>query len=191
MRISATLAAAALLALSFQACIFEDAVKEAIEESAGCTEEDLGNLNEPQMPNCSKAVACCMFIRGQCGEVTLFTPPEEVVQACEANEAVLSEVIQEYQGLTEGDCPSYLADNACAEGLEQTKENYREAVDQGKVDKAAAGAPSCKLIIEETVVPLNEGLGTQASYLPTACENVAGSVSETPEDVTEPPAADQ
>lgn len=185
MRISATLAAAALLALTFNGCFLEDAVEEAIEASAGCTEEDLGKLNEPALPNCSKAVACCKFIKGECGEITLFDFPEEVVQACDANELVLSELIDEYQGLTEGDCPKYLADDACAEGLDKTKENYREVVDQGKVDKAAAGAPSCKLIVEETVVPLNEGLESEAKYLPTACENVAGVISEGYEDVTE------
>ena len=188
MRISATIAAAALLALSFHGCFLEDAVEEALEASAGCSEEDLGKLNEPALPNCSKAVACCKFIKGECGEITLFDFPDEVIQACEANEMVLSELIGEYQGLTEGDCPKYLQDDACAEGLDKTKKNYREVVDQGKVDKAAAGAPSCKLIVEETVIPLNDGLGSEAKYLPTACENVAGVVSEGYDDVTEEPA---
>ena len=152
-------------------CSFlEEAADNVLEQSVGCSEADLGHLNEPDLPNCSKAVACCKFLKGECGDVNLFTPPEGVLTACNANEAVLGSVIEEYQGLAEGDCPTYLDPESCSEGLEKTRENYRKAVDQGDTEVSTESSPSCKLIIDETIVPLNETLGTTARVLPSACE---------------------
>jgi len=175
-----------LVATSTAACsAVEDAVKESIEQQAGCSKEQLGTLDEAALPNCSKAVACCKFIRGQCGETTLFDFPKEVVDACAANEAVLKEAIEQYQGIEEGVCPSYLKDEACAEGTEKTRENYAAAVDKGQVGSGKENAPSCKLIIDNTVVPLNESLGDNAEYLPKACEAGAENASPEPDSVGE------
>ena len=64
----------------------------------------------------------------------------------------------------------HLGRTDCAEGLESTKENYRRVVDQGETTVGVANSPSCKLIIDETIVPLNESLGSSARMLPEACE---------------------
>ncbi len=151
----------------------KDAAEQVIENEAGCTNEQLGTLNEPDLPNCSKAVACCKFVKGECGEITLFTAPDGIVQACNMNEAVLAEIIGEYQGLTEGDCPDYLSEEACKDGLAKTRENYRNTMDGGDVTFAGANAPSCQLIVDETVNTLNDSLGATASLLPEACEPVS------------------
>ena len=162
----------------------KEATENVIESEAGCTEQQLGDLNEPALPNCSKAVACCKFVKGECGEVTLFTPPDEVIQACNLNQAVLTEVIHEYQAIGEGTCPDALKDEACKEGTEQTRANYVKVVDQGDLGQAEAGAPSCLLIVDQTINVLNEELGENAAFLPKACEAVAGVVSPQ-EDVVE------
>lgn len=170
-RLIAILSLAAFLA--FSGCeALKDAAEEAIEAEAGCTEEQLGDLDEPDLPYCSKAVACCKFIKGECGEITLFTAPPEAVAACNANEAVLTEFIQEYQGISETSCPKYLDESACKEGLDKTRENYQQTVDQGNMTMAGAQAPSCKMIVDETVNELNEELGASAKFLPAACEPV-------------------
>ncbi len=152
--------------------ILKDAAEKVIEDEAGCTDQQLGNLNEPELPNCSKAVACCKFVKGECGEVKLFTAPDGVIQACNVNETVLANIIEEYQGLTDGTCPDYLTEEACQEGLAKTKENYRKTVDGGDLTMAGANAPSCQLIVDETVNRLTEQLGATASLLPAACEPV-------------------
>ncbi len=151
----------------------KDAAEKVVEDEAGCTDEQLGTLNEPDLPNCSKAVACCKFVKGECGEITLFTAPDGIIQACNVNETVLSGIIEEYQGLTEGDCPASLSDEACKDGLAKTRENYRKTMDAGDVSLAGADAPNCQLIVDETVNKLNESLGASASVLPEACEPVA------------------
>lgn len=162
-----------VVSLSTLGCgILKDAAEKVIEDEAGCTAEQLGTLDEPDLPNCSKAVACCKFIKGECGEIKLFAAPDEVIQACNINETVLAEVIGEYQGLTEGDCPPYLTDEACQDGLAKTRENYARAVDLGDLSVASNNAPSCQLIVDETVNRLNDKLGTAASLLPEACEPV-------------------
>jgi len=172
--------------LAFSGCeALKDAVEEATEEALGCTEEQLGNLDEPELPYCSKAVACCKFIKGECGEVTAFTAPDEAIAACNANEALLAELIEEYQGITDTTCPKYLNEDACAEGLEKTKENYAKAVDQGELTMAGKDTPSCKMIVDETVNQLNEKLGASAKFLPEACEAIAIEQPSDPEDVVE------
>lgn len=172
--IALALAASGLFLWTSVGCeALKDAVDEVIENETGCTDEQLGALNEPDLPNCSKAVACCKFVKGECGEVTLITPPDGVIQACNVNETVLSGIIEEYQGLTEGDCPAALSAEACKDSLAETRENYRKAVDAGDVTLAGADAPSCQLIVDETVNKLNESLGEAASFLPAACEPVA------------------
>jgi len=150
----------------------KDAAEQVVEDEAGCTDEQLGTLNEPDLPNCSKAVACCKFIKGECGEITLFTAPDGVVQACGVNETVLSEIIGEYQGLTDGDCPDSLSDEACQDGLAKTRENYRKTLDGGEATFAGENTPSCQLIVDETVNKLNEQLGEASTFLPEACEPV-------------------
>jgi len=160
----------AMLVVAVGSCDFGDAAEKILEQSAGCKDSQLGNLNEPDLPNCSKAVACCKFIKGECGEITLFDFPQEVEEACNLNESVLKEAIEQYQGIAEGECPAYLTEDACQEGVEETREAYRNTIDLGQIDKASVGAPSCKMIVENTIVPLNEGLGSTAKYLPAACE---------------------
>jgi len=172
----------AVLALAGGCDALKDAADKVIESEAGCTEEQLGNLDEPELPNCSKAVACCKFIKGECGTITLFTPPQEAIEACNANEAVLKQVIEEYQGITEDSCPSYLTEDSCQEGLEKTKENYRKAIDMGDVTVGGKNAPSCQLIVDETVNKLNEKLGESSSLLPAACEPVAVQLPENGEE---------
>lgn len=148
----------------------QDAAQSLVEQQAGCKEADLGKLNEPDLPNCTKAVACCKFIQGKCGKVDLFNFPQEVLAGCQLNESVLSEAISQYQGISENQCPGFLKEEACTGGLDETRENYQEVVDQGLASGGSATAPSCKMIVDQTVVPLNQGLGSQAKYLPKACE---------------------
>ncbi len=168
----------------------KDAAEQVVEDETGCTDKQLGNLNEPELPNCSKAVACCKFVKGECGEVTLFSPPDSIIQACNVNETVLSGIIEEYQGLSEGDCPDSLSDEACKNGLAKTRENYRKTMDAGDVTLAGASAPNCQLIVDQTVNKLNESLGGAASLLPNACEPVAvtlpnpGTADVVEEDIT-------
>jgi len=148
----------------------KDAAENLVEQQAGCKDADLGTLNEPALPNCTKAVACCKFIQGECGSVNLFNFPQEVLAACQLNESVLAQAIGQYQGISDNECPAYLKEESCADGLEETRENYRKVVDQGLASGGSSTAPSCQLIVDNTVVPLNEGLGNQAKYLPKACE---------------------
>ena len=146
------------------------AVESVIEAETGCTNAQLGNLNEPSLPNCSKAAACCKFVKGECGKSTLITPPQAVIEVCNVQETVLSSVITTYQGLKDGDCPEYLKAEGCADGLQKTQENYVATVDLGTGDFSADNAPSCALIVEQTVHKLNDELGDSAKYLPAACE---------------------
>ncbi len=148
----------------------QEATENLVEQQAGCKEADLGNLNEPALPNCTKAVACCKFIQGECGTVDLFNFPEEVLAVCRLNESVLSEAISQYQGISDDECPGFLEEEACAQGFDETRENYRKVVDQGLSSGGSDTAPSCRWIVEQTVVPLNQALGNQARFLPKACE---------------------
>jgi len=148
----------------------KDATDKFLEHQTGCKEADLGKLNEPALPNCTKAVACCKFLKGECGNVDLFNFPDEVLQVCDVNEAVLGKAIEQYQGIKDNECPEYLTQESCTGGLDKTRENYRKVIDEGLTAGGSDTAPSCKFIVDETVVPLNEGLGTQAQYLPKACE---------------------
>jgi hypothetical protein len=150
--------------------VLKDAADKIIEAESGCTQNQLGNLNEPDLPNCSKAVACCKFLKGECGDIQLFTPPESVLTACNTNETVLKELIETYQGMTDGTCPDILSEESCGEGLTKTKENYILAVDQGITGMGIEDGLSCKLIVEETVNKLNDKLGANAQFLPAACE---------------------
>jgi hypothetical protein len=159
--------------LLFVVCSCEalkDATDKVLEDQAGCKEADLGKLNEPALPNCTKAVACCKFLQGECGNVDLFSFPDEVLQACEVNEAVLAEAIEQYQGITENECPKYLTEESCGEGIEKTRANFRKVVDEGSATGGVETAPSCKFIVDQTIVPLNKAMGSQAQFLPKACE---------------------
>jgi hypothetical protein len=148
----------------------EEAAKDLIEKQTGCKADQLTGINNPDLPNCSKVAACCKFVQGECGETTMFTFPQEVVDACKTNETVIKKAFTEYEGITADNCPEYLNPDACTEGLEKTRENYVNVVDKGVMDSGTEGAPSCKLIVDETVVPLNEQMGENADYLPKACE---------------------
>jgi len=152
------------------------AADELLEKQAGCKEDQLGKYNEAALPSCSKAYSCCQFIQGECGETTIFDFPTEVAQACETNNSVLKAAIEEYQGIKEGECPSYLSEQACSGSVDDIKKNYVEVVDKGGPGGSDA-APSCKLIVDETIVPLNAALDDTAKYLPKACEAGTGNVS--------------
>ncbi len=143
---------------------------EFVEHETGCTPAQLGNLDEPALPNCSKAIACCKVIKGDCGQIKLFTAPQTILDACNAQESVLSTAISTYQDLKEGECPVYLTQKSCDEGLDKTRENYISVVDQGNSEGGSDTAPSCALIVQETVNALNDELGDSAKYLPEACE---------------------
>jgi len=150
-----------------------DAVDEQLEEQAGCTAEQLGDLQEPDLPHCSRAIACCKFLEGECGEVRFFSPPAEIVQACQTNEQVLGKTLVEYRKIEEGSCPEYLEADACNDGAEQTRARYRAVVDEGQATAfGAQGAPSCRLIVEQTINRLDDELGEKARYLPEACEQM-------------------
>ena len=150
----------------------KEAAEDLVEDQAGCSDEQLGDLKEPDLPHCSKAIACCKFLKGECGEVRFFTPPEEVLQACDINEAVLAAVLEKYRAIDGETCPEYLKQESCAEGMEQTRSNYRDVVDLGESEHAAEDAPSCRLIVQETVNRLNDEIGDAACYLPEACERM-------------------
>ncbi len=160
---------------------FKDAADQLLEQQTGCKEADLGKLNEPALPNCTKAVACCKFIQGECGNVDLFNFPDEVLNVCEVNEAVLGKAIEQYQAIKENECPEYLTEESCAGGVDKTRENFRKVIDEGLTAGGSDNAPSCKLIVDSTVVPLNEGLGAQAEFLPKACEIGSQVVSPEPD----------
>jgi hypothetical protein len=163
-----------LAVLGLTSCdALKDAVDEVIESETGCTATDLGTLAEPDLPMCSKAVACCKYIKGECGKSQLLEFPDGVIAVCNAQETVLAEAITQYQGITDGDCPGFLTADACTDGLETTKENYRKTIDEGSNELASNTAPSCTMIVDETVIPLNDSLGNQAQYLPAACEAIA------------------
>lgn len=149
----------------------KDAADDLLEREAGCTAAQLGDTQEADLPHCSRAIACCMFLKGECGNVQLFTPPAEVVQACNANNTALASAIEGYREITDDTCPDELQAEACADGAEETRANYRKAIDLG--DSQGLGsetAPSCKLIVEETIQRLNDELGDKAPLLPEACE---------------------
>ncbi|MBM4353544.1 MAG: hypothetical protein FJ109_07060 [Deltaproteobacteria bacterium] len=159
----------------------KEATDQLVEQAAGCKDADLGKLNEPALPNCTKAVACCKFVKGECGSVDLFSFPDEVLQVCNVNEAVLGKAIEQYQAIKENECPEYLTEESCAGGIEKTRENFQKVVDQGLTTGGSDTAPSCKFIVDQTVVPLNEGLGLQAKFLPKACEVGSQVVSPEPD----------
>ena len=179
-------ASAFALVLCAGCSALKDAAEQVIENEAGCTEAQLGALNEPDLPHCSKAIACCKFIKGECGEIQLFTAPGAAVEACNINETVLSEILDEYHGISDGKCPPYLSEEACQDGVEKTRENFRKVVDEGDLSMAGANSPSCQLIVDETVNELNDLLGATAVMLPEACEAMDVTLPQSGiEDVTE------
>jgi len=165
----------AVLALSLLLVAGCDEVKDAaddlLEREAGCTAEQLGDTQEEALPHCSRAIACCKFLKGECGSIQLFSAPQEVVQACNINEEALTRAIGGYREISDDNCPDELEAEACADGADKTRENYRLAIDMGQGEGLGAeGAPSCKLIVDETINRLNDELGDKAALLPEACE---------------------
>lgn len=147
----------------------KDAVDEVVEKNLGCSKSDLGHLDEPDLPNCSALVACCKFLQGECGKIQVITPPQEVLDACAANEEFVGTAIEQYQAIDGETCPELLSEDACEDGVESTKEKYRASVDGGDGESLAEGAPNCSTAVQETLVPLAEQLGDSADLLPDAC----------------------
>lgn len=167
----------ALIAVSlvtFSGCWdwFDDVAEEVIEGEMGCDNTQLASITEPALPNCSKVAACCKFLKGECGEVTLFTPPQSIIDICNANEQLFLDAIDTYKEISEDYCPEYLKEESCSGSVDDTRANYVNAIDNGVLDNVVEGAPSCKTMLDATVGPLNDVLGDAARFLPAECEDL-------------------
>ena len=99
----------------------------------------------------------------------------DVVTACNTSQEAITTAFDQYHAVdTNDECPSYLQPQSCASGKEQTKTNFVKVVDQGDTAAGlgAVGAPSCTLMVTETVNRANDELGDKAGYLPDACEKM-------------------
>ena len=166
--LSASLILVALAGPQFGCDAAKKATDDFVEGQLGCKDTQLAGIDEPALPDCSRVAACCRFLKGECGVVS-FTPNEQVKEACDINETVLSTVIASYRAIDGEQCPSVLQPSACEGGVDQTKAKFIEAVNDGVRTSASQEAPSCSRIAKETIGKLSETIGDAAQYLPEAC----------------------
>ncbi|GEM_PF-5515653 len=163
-----SLAAVLAIAAGGSGCweVWEEAAQQVIEGEMGCTDEQLASVTEPDLPNCSKLAACCKFLKGECGVISYFTPPDFILEVCNGNEEMIVDFIEQYREISEGRCPDYLTDETCQGTVGDVRTTYISAVDQGNIGGAFEFA-SCSSLLDATVVPLNDLFG---GLLPAACE---------------------